>query len=162
MPWHGQCLSKVSMKTLYLTKTLLPLLFLPVAPGVLQLELARQGLMTGNWAGLVIAAQGIFTLVLIAWLGLSITRQRQKPFLRMSCVSKKVHFQGRWMTVERYLAEQHGIEVSHAMTPEESQAWLADAEDYLRQEIPSLPPDQTGPLPDMLASAPRELHQSAA
>jgi hypothetical protein len=59
----------VSMKTLYLTKTLLPLLFLPVAPGVLQLELARQGLMTGNWAGLVIAAQGIFTLGLIAWLG---------------------------------------------------------------------------------------------
>jgi len=150
------------MKTLYLTKTLLPLLFLPVAPGVLQLELARQGLMTGNWAGLVIAAQGIFTLGLIAWLGLSITRHRQKAFLRMSCVSKKVYFQGRWMTVESYLAEQHGIEVSHAMTPEESQAWLADAEDYLRQEIPPIQADQTGALPDMLASAPRELQQSAA
>jgi hypothetical protein len=151
------------MKTLYLTKTLLPLLFLPVAPGVLQLELARQGLMTGNWAGLVIAAQGIFTLGLIAWLGLSITRHRQKPFLRMSCVSKKVHFQGRWMTVESYLAEQHGIEVSHAMTPEESQAWLADAEEYLRQEIPSLEADQTGALPEIItSSAPRQLQQSAA
>jgi hypothetical protein len=151
------------MKTLYLTKTLLPLLFLPVAPGVLQLELARQGLMTGNWAGLVIAAQGIFTLGLIAWLGLSITRQRQKAFLRMSCVSKKVHFQGRWMTVESYLAEQHGIEVSHAMTPEESQAWMADAEEYLRQEIPTIQADQTEPLPDILASsAPRQLQQSAA
>jgi hypothetical protein len=150
------------MKTLYLAKTLLPLLFLPVAPGVLQLELARQGLLSGNWASLVIAAQGIFTLGLIAWIGLSITRQRQKAFLRMSCVSKKVYFQGRWMTVERYLAEQHGIEVSHAMTPEESQAWLADAEDYLRQEIPSLHAGETGPIPDLLASAPRELQQSAA
>src|ERR1700679_1713857 len=86
--WHRQCLLKGSMKTLYLTKTLLPLLFLPVAPGVLQLELARQGLLTGNWADFVIAAQGIFTLGIIAWLGLSITRHRQKAFLRMSCVSK--------------------------------------------------------------------------
>jgi hypothetical protein len=81
----------------------------------------------------------------------------------MSCVSKKVHFQGRWMTVESYLAEQHGIEVSHAMTPEESQAWLADAEEYLRQEIPSLEADQTGALPEIItSSAPRQLQQSAA
>ena len=151
------------MKTLYLTKSLLPLLFLPVAPGVLQLELARQGLLTGDWAGLVVAAQGIFTLGIIAWLGLSITRQRQKAFLRMSCVSKKVHFQGRWMTVESYLAEQHGIEVSHAMTPEESQAWLADADEYLRQELPPLHADQTGPLPDMMpAASAHHLQQSAA
>jgi hypothetical protein len=151
------------MKTLYLTKSLLPLLFLPVAPGVLQLELARQGLLTGNWASFAIAAQGIFTLGLIAWLGLSLTRQRRKGFLRMSCVSKKVHFQGRWMTVERYLAEQHNIVVSHAMTPEESQAWLADAEEYLRQEIPSLEADQTGALPEVTANGtPRELQQSAA
>ncbi|HEX4141504.1 MAG TPA: hypothetical protein VHY09_14240 [Candidatus Methylacidiphilales bacterium] len=150
------------MKTFYLIKSLLPLLFLPVAPGVLQLELARQGLLTGSWAGYVIAAQGIFTLGIIAWLGLSITRQRQKAFLRMSCVSKKVYFQGRWMTVESYLAEQHNIEVSHAMTPEESQAWLADAEDYLRQEIPAPEADQTCALPEVVAEASRHLHESAA
>jgi hypothetical protein len=151
------------MKTLYLTKTLLPLLFLPVAPGVLQLELARQGLLTGNWADLIIAAQGIFTLGIIAWLGLALSRQRKKAFLRMSCVSKKVHFQGRWMTVESYLAEQHGIEVSHAMTPEESQAWLADADEYLRQELPPLHADETGALPTMMpAEAPHHLQQSAA
>jgi len=154
---------KVSMKILYFTKTLLPLVFLPVAPGVLQLELAHQGLMTGYWADLIIVAQGFFTLGIIAWIGLSITRQRQKPFLRMSCVSKKVYHQNRWMTVESYLAEQHGIEVSHAMTPEESKAWLADADQYLRQELPPLQADQTGPLPDMMpASASHQLHQSAA
>ena len=135
---------------------------------MLQLELARQGLLTGNWASFAIAAQGIFTLGLIAWLGLSLTRQRRKGFLRMSCVSKKVHFQGRWMTVERYLAEHHNIVVvSHAMTPEESQAWLADAEEYLRQEIPSLDRlMQTGAFArghtPCRSFPPRELQQSAA
>ena len=148
---------------LYLLKSILPFLFLPVAPGVLQIELARQGLMTGNWAVSIIAAQGIFTLGIIAWLGLVITRKRQGAFLRMSCISKKVHFQGRWMSVESYLAENHNIQVSHAMTPEESRAWLADADDYLRQEIPSIDADQTAALPEVEPGAkPREFHESAA
>jgi hypothetical protein len=152
-----------SMKTLYLLKSIVPFLFLPVAPGVLQIELARQGLLTGNWAACIIAAQGIFTLGIIAWLGLVIVRQRRGAFLRMSCISKKVHFQGRWMTVESYLAEQHNIQVSHAMTPEESLAWLADADEYLRQDIPPIDADPAVPLPEVVASiAPRELHSSVA
>ena len=122
------------MKTLYLVKTILPLLFLPVAPGMLQIELARQGFLTGGWGLFSIGAQGLFTLGTIVWLGFIIFRKREKAFLRMSCVSKKVFFQGSWMTVEQYLAEHHNVFVSHGMTPEESQEWLSDAEDYLRRE----------------------------
>ncbi len=149
------------MKTLYLIKSILPFIFLPVAPGVLQIELARQGLLTGSWAVCVIAAQGIFTLGIIAWLGLAITRQRRKAFMRMSCVSKKVYFQGRWMTVEQYLAEHHNVHVSHAMTPEESQAWMADAEDYLRENFVA-EGDQTGALPEVAESASPEQFQESA
>lgn len=151
------------MKTLYLLKSLLPFIFLPVAPGVLQIELARQGFLTGSCAGYVIAAQGIFTLGTIAWLGLIIIRQRQKAFVRMSCVSKKVYFQGQWMTVEQYLAEHHNVHVSHGMTPEESQAWIADAEDYLRREQFGTEIDPTCALPEVEHSAsPQQLQESAA
>ena len=122
------------MKILYVIKSLLPLIFLPIAPGMLQYELARQGLLTGDLAACVIAAQGLFTLGIIAWIAFTLLRQRQKAFLRMSCVSKKVFFEGQWMTVEQYLAENHNVHVSHGLTPDEMQAWVADAEDYLRRE----------------------------
>jgi hypothetical protein len=124
------------MKTFYVIKTILPLLLLPVAPGMLQIELARQGLLTGGWALFFIGAQGVLTLGTIVWLGLVIFRKREKAFLRMSCVSKKVFFQGGWMSVEQYLAEHHNIVVSHGMTPEESQEWVSDAEQYLREQSP--------------------------
>jgi hypothetical protein len=122
------------MKTLYLIKSILPFIFLPVAPGMLQIELARQGFLAGDWAILAVIVQGILTLGMVRWLGRHIYHKREKAFLRMSCVSKKVFFQGRWMTVEQYLAEQHNVVVSHGMTPEESQQWVADAEEYLRRE----------------------------
>ncbi len=152
------------MKTIYAIKSLLPLLFLPVAPGVLQFELARQGLLAGTWAAYVIVAQGIFTLVILAWLGALIVRQQRKAFLRMSCVSKKVFFHEQWMTVEQYLAKQHNVVVSHSMTPEESQAWLADAEDYLRRENSEADDGETAALPEMLDShiVARQLQERAA
>jgi hypothetical protein len=153
------------MKTLYLIKSVLPFVFLPIAPGVLQLELARQGLLGGGWAIFVIAGQGIFTLATIAWLGVIIARQRRTGFLRMSCVSKKVFFQGQWMTVEQYLAEHHNVQVSHGMTPEESKAWVADAEEYVRRETVSLPNPQheTVPLPEVVeAHALPDYEHSAA
>jgi hypothetical protein len=156
-------MEEASMKTIYVIKSFLPLLFLPVAPGVLQFELARQGLLTGTWAVYVIAAQGIFTLVILAWLGARIVRQQQKAFLRMSCVSKKVFFHDQWMTVEQYLAKQHNVVVSHSMTPEESQAWLAEAEDYLRRETSEADDRETAALPEMVESnASRQLQQRAA
>ena len=151
------------MKTYYVLKTLLPLIFLPIAPGVLQFELARQGLLTGPWAPYVIAAQGIVTLVTIAWLAYAARARGRKEFLRMSCVSKRVFFRERWMTVEQYLADNHNVVVSHGMTPEESQAWVADAEDYLRREQHLAEYADTAGLPRIAADAPRpELEQTAA
>jgi hypothetical protein len=142
------------MKTYYLVKTLLPLIFLPIAPGVLQFELARQGLLTGVWAAYLIAAQGLVTLVTIVLLGRAAWGRGRKEFLRMSCVSKKVFFGDRWMTVEQYLAENHNVVVSHGMTPEESKAWVADAEDYLRRESHLAEYTETAELPQIAADAP--------
>jgi len=151
------------IKTTYLIKTLLPLIFLPIAPGVLQIELARQGFLTGGFAACIIAVQGLFTLGTIAWLARIITRQRQKAFLRMSCVSKKVHFQGTWMTVEQYLAENHNVHVSHGMTPEEMKAWVADAEDYLLRENLEEGGQQPESLtPDIPQASAPSLQQTAA
>jgi hypothetical protein len=123
------------MKTFYLIKSLLPFIFLPVMPGVLQVELLRQGVLHGSGAVSVIVMQGIFTLGIIGWLARAIHRKQAKAFLRMSCVSKKVFINDKWMSVEQYLAENHNIVVSHGMTPEESKAWVADAEDYVRREV---------------------------
>ncbi len=123
------------MKTFYILKSFLPFIFLPVMPGVLQMELVRLGFLHGGGAIYVIVMQGIFTLGIIGWLARAIHRKQAKAFLRMSCVSKKVFLNGRWMSVEQYLAENHNIVVSHGMTPEETQAWVAEAEDYLRREI---------------------------
>lgn len=150
------------MKTFYLIKWLLPFILLPIAPGILQLELAHQGFLTGMWALYLIAAQGVFTLVTIAWVAFVVSRRHAKAFLRMSCVSKKVYFQGRWMTVETYLAENHNVVVSHGFTPEETQAWVADAEEYLREHhLAEL--KETAALPEIEESAvSRELEESAA
>jgi hypothetical protein len=67
------------------------------------------------------------------------------------------------MTVEVYLAEHHNIHVSHGMTPEESQQWMAEAEDYVRRENLAAEGDQTCPLPEVVENTPREeLQESAA
>lgn len=124
------------MKTFYLIKSFLPFVFLPIAPGVVQVELERHGLLSyGGGAFLSISIQIIFTLAVIMWLIYSRhQKNRAKAFLRMSCVSKKVFHDGRWMTVERYLAEHHNITVSHGMTPEESTDWLRESEEWMRKE----------------------------
>ena len=124
------------MKTFYLIKSFLPFVFLPIAPGVVQVELERHGLL--NYVGgafFSLFIQIAFTLAIIVWLTHSHFQKKQaKAFLKMSCVSKKVFYEGRWMTVERYLAENHNITVSHGMTPEESIDWLRESEEWLRKE----------------------------
>jgi hypothetical protein len=125
------------MKTFYLIKSFLPFIFLPIAPGVVQVELERQGIIThaSSAAFFTILIQVTFTLGIIVWLAYTIKRKNQaKAFLRMSCVSKKVFHQGQWMSVEQYLAEHHNIVVSHGMTPEESNAWIRESEKWLREE----------------------------
>ena len=122
------------MKTFYLIKSFLPFVCLPIAPGVLQVELQRQGLLTGSGSVmLAVVVQIIFTIGIIVWLTRTIGRENEeKAYLKMSCVSKKVYHEGEWMTVERYLADRHNIVVSHGMTPEESNEWLEDAREWVR------------------------------
>jgi hypothetical protein len=124
------------VKTLYLIKTFLPFLFLPIAPGVVQVELVRHGMLNSGTSPLCsILIQIALTLGIIALLALRANRQNKaKGFLRMSCVSKKVFHREQWMTVEQYLSENHNVVVSHGMTPEETKAWVHESEEYLRQE----------------------------
>jgi len=122
------------MKTFYLIKSFVPFIFLPIAPGVVQVGLEWQGLLTyGSSAFFTVLVQVAFTLGVIVWVASVVNRKKQeKAFLRMSCVSKKVYHQGQWITVEQYLAENHNIVVSHGMTPEEAKVWVDESEDWLR------------------------------
>ena len=124
------------MKTLYLIKSFLPFIFLPLAPGLAQVELERHGVLTyGNGAIFALAMQVVFTLGIITWLVRSAnSKNKAKAFLRMSCISKKVFDHGEWVSVEKYLADNYNIVVSHGMTPEESKAWLRESEEWLRVE----------------------------
>lgn len=127
---------KVIVKTFYLIKSFLPFIFLPLAPGVVQVELERHGVLTnGNFAFFAVLMQTAFTLGIIAWLARVVNRKNTaKAFLRMSCISKKVFHKGQWISVEEYLADNHNIVVSHGMTPEESKAWVRESEEWLRVE----------------------------
>jgi hypothetical protein len=129
-------IDSATMKTFYFIKSILPFIFLPIAPGMIQLELERQGLVSfGSGTFFVLLMQIAFTLGIIVWLGRVANQKRHaKGFLKMSCVSKKVLHQGRWMSVEQYLAEFHNIVVSHGMTPEEATAWITESEEWLQRE----------------------------
>jgi hypothetical protein len=131
------------MKTIYLIKSFLPLVFLPIAPGVVQVGLERQGILPySNSTFLTILLQIAFTLGIIVWLGYRVSQKNQaKAFLRMSCISKKVFHRGQWMSVEQYLAENHNVVVSHGMTPEESNEWVRESEEWLRDEKELETPD---------------------
>ena len=125
------------MKTFYIIKTIFPFLFLPIAPGVVQVELQRQGIIAaGGSAFAAVLMQIILTIAIIFWLAhLAHRKNETKSFLKMSCVSKKVFFQGQWMTVEKYLADYHNIMVSHGMTPEESIEWLNEAQAWVDSQV---------------------------
>jgi len=125
------------MKTIYLIKSIAPLIFLPLAPGMVQVELVRQGLLPYSGGTLFsVAVQILFTLGIIAWLVRGVKEKKQeKAFVKMSCISKKVCHKGQWMSFEQYLSEHHNITVSHGMTPEEATAWMQESEDWLREEI---------------------------
>lgn len=128
------------MKTIYLIKSVAPFIFLPLAPGVVQLELMRQGLLTyGSTTCLALTLQIVFTFGLVFWLARRVnqktqTKAKAKAFLKMSCVSKKVFHNGEWMSFEQYLADHHNVVVSHGMTPEEAKNWVQESEAWLERE----------------------------
>jgi hypothetical protein len=134
------------MKTIYLIKSFIPFLFLPLAPGVVQVELERHGLLTyGSSAFLTMLVQIAFAFALIAWLAHTLNKKNKaKGFLKMSCVSKKVFHNGAWMSVEQYLADHHNIVVSHGMTPEEARVWMRESEDWLERETKAFEKSKVG------------------
>jgi hypothetical protein len=134
------------MKTIYLIKSFIPFLFLPLAPGVVQVELERHGLLTyGSATFLTIMVQIAFTFALIAWLAHTFNKKNQtKAFLKMSCVSKKVFHNGQWISFEKYLCEHHNIVVSHGMTPEEANLWMRESEEWIEQEANSYDKTEVG------------------
>lgn len=136
------------MKTIYLIKSFIPFLFLPLAPGVLQVELERNGLLTyGSGTLLTILVQIAFTLALIGWFAHTLNKKTPtKAFLKMSCVSKKVFHNGAWMSFEQYLSEHHNIVVSHGMTPEEATVWMRESEEWIEQESKSYEKTEAGVL----------------
>jgi hypothetical protein len=125
------------MKTIYLIKSFVPFIFLPFAPGVVQVELERQGLLSHSSNTIFsLLVQIAFSAGIIIWLARTVKQKKEtKAFLKMSCISKKVFHQGEWMSVEQYLAEHHNVVVSHGMTPEEANVWMREAEEYIEQEI---------------------------
>ncbi len=58
---------------------------------------------------------------------LSLFRKFNKaaPYLTMSAQSKKVEYDGDWISIEEYLQREIGVVVSHSITPEEKEAALA-------------------------------------
>lgn len=134
------------MKTIYLFKSVLPALLLPLAPQVAQTELQRHGFATSTEGGLMIAfMQILLTVAVASWLLRALPRKNGRAFLRMSCVSKKVYHNGQWMTVEKYLAEHHNIVVSHGMTPEESDEWLRDSREWADRRMTETAPRHLEP-----------------
>ncbi len=124
------------MKTFYIIKSVFPFMFLPIAPGVVQVELQRQGLIANGHGTLTaVILQILLTLGIILWVAYTVNRKiEDKEYLKMSCVSKKVYHREQWMSVEKYLAEHHNIVVSHGMTPEESDEWLRDARAWVAHQ----------------------------
>jgi hypothetical protein len=141
------------MKTIYLIKSFAPFIFLPLAPGVVQLELMRQGVLAyGNGALLAVVVQVTFTLGIVFWLAHRVnlknqtTKAKARAFLKMSCVSKKVFHNNEWVSFEQYLSDHHNVVVSHGMTPEEAKNWVQESEAYLRREARVIEKSQVGAL----------------
>ena len=134
------------MKTIYLIKSFIPFLFLPLAPGVVQVELERHGLLTySSSTFLTILVQIAFALALMAWLAHTLNKKNKtQAFLKMSCVSKKVFHSGKWMSVEQYLADHHNIVVSHGLTPEEAGVWMRESEEWIERETKAFEKSEVG------------------
>ncbi len=132
------------MKTIYLIKSFVPFVFLPFAPGVVQMELERMGLLSHGSGSTFFALliQIAFSAGLVWWLVRTVKQNNTmnasaKAFLTMSCVSKKVFHNGIWISVEQYLADHHNVVVSHGMTPEEATDWMRESEEFLEREAKS-------------------------
>jgi hypothetical protein len=130
-------MEEAQMKTFYLIKSLSPFLFLLTAPRVLEAEMARQSFFA-NGPSVVfnLVVQILFAIALFIWFSRVVKQKKESAaFLKMSCVSKKVFHDDRWITVEQYLSDHHNIVVSHGMTPEECADWKRQALDEMNRNF---------------------------
>ena len=73
-------------------------------------------------------AQFLIGVGMLFWVARNLDRvEALKKVIKMSCVSKKVCHDGKWMTVEEYLMNHHNVVVSHGMTPEEAETWVRES-----------------------------------
>jgi hypothetical protein len=49
-------------------------------------------------------------------------REKSQPFLTICAWTKKVRFEGHWLSIEDYLNRAHGIIVTHGICPDASSA----------------------------------------
>lgn len=109
-------------------RVLLPVAWvLPVLLGWLRLAAQRRGVFTGIHLGVAIfaVAQTMTLSALIAWLAprldaldarLADERRRREElesFVAMCAWTGRIRWRGEWVSVERYLAERFGLEVTH-------------------------------------------------
>lgn len=134
--WTVRILSRKSLGGT-IARTLLPLFILiPMGLGLLRIEAERAGWITHETGtSLMALAQVLIGVSMLFWVAHMIDRAATlEKIVTMSCVSKRVLRDGEWIAIEKYLHEQHHIQVSHGMTPDEAEAWLNDAKDYLARE----------------------------
>jgi hypothetical protein len=78
-----------------------------------------------------------FVLILTSVLGMLLLLRkytRAKPVIKMSAYSKKVLVDGKWVSIEEYLAGELGIEVSHGMTNDERDLVMKDFNERVAKE----------------------------
>ena len=112
-------------------RVLLPVAWvLPVLLGWLRLAAQRRGVFTATHVGVATfaVAQTLTLAALIAWLAprldaldarLADERRRRRDlesFVAMCAWTGRIRWRGEWVSVERYLAERFGLEVTHGIS----------------------------------------------
>jgi CHASE3 domain sensor protein len=80
-------------------------------------ELSRS---TSNQRGV---AAGIIAVQIALGLALALTAQKftnLRQLVTMCAWTKKIKYQGQWLTLEEYLAVEHHVDVTHGISPEEA------------------------------------------
>jgi hypothetical protein len=119
-----------------LARILLPFFVLvPLALGFLRIEAEQAGWISHEvGTALMALAQVLIGVGMLFWVIRMIDRTKTlEQFITMSCVSKRVLHDGKWIAIEQYLHDQFHIQTSHGMTPEEAETWLNEAVFYANQ-----------------------------
>jgi hypothetical protein len=134
--WTVKILSRTSTGG-ELARLLLPIFILvPLLLGLVRIEAERAGWFTHEIGTSLMALAQVFIGVgMLFWLVYTIDRaQVLEKFVTMSCVSKRILEDGEWIGIEQFLFDHYNIRISHGMTPEEAEAWLNEAREFIALE----------------------------